>query len=116
MLPPTIAHLAARAKAADSLGLRYTDVTVTALEGAVTEATVLVDELDAAKASAGQGATREIDLRVERDQAREVVAALLLGIELHVGFDAIKSVNVREFPAWATPWLDAERAAAKVEA
>lgn len=43
ILPPNIAHLAARAKAADSLGLRYTDVTITALEGAVTEATLLVD-------------------------------------------------------------------------
>jgi hypothetical protein len=50
MLPPNIALLAAKAKAADSLGIRFTDVTITLLEGAVTEAAVLVDELDACRA------------------------------------------------------------------
>lgn len=65
MLPPNIAHLAAKAKAkaADSLGLRYTDITVTALEGAVTEASVLVDELDAANASSDRAGGEGYELR-----------------------------------------------------
>lgn len=77
MLPPNIAHLAARAKAADSLGLRYTDVTVTHLEGAVTEATMLVDEVDAANSSSDRAATDTHELRRELLEARELARELL---------------------------------------
>jgi hypothetical protein len=63
MLPPNIALLAAKAKAADSLGIRFTDVTITLLEGAVTEATVLVDELDAANSSSDRAGGEGYELR-----------------------------------------------------
>jgi hypothetical protein len=54
-------------------------------------------------------AGRVAEVSGERDEARKVAAALLHGIELHVGFDAIKTLNVSELPAWTTPWLAAER-------
>jgi hypothetical protein len=54
-------------------------------------------------------AERVAEVKAERDEARKVAASLLHGIELHAGFDAIKTLNVTDLPAWATPWLAAER-------
>jgi hypothetical protein len=69
-------------------------------------ASKIIDEIGALESSRDQAATREHDLLAERDEARETAATLLLGIELHVGFAAIKTLRVGDLPAWATPWLN----------
>jgi hypothetical protein len=51
----------------------------------------------------------------ERDDARTVATRLLTDIELSVGFDAVKSLNLATLPTWATPGLAAERARAASE-